>query len=119
MPTAKSSAVTRRRPRPAREVDAFDIRGSVPQPRLREVMPARVKQRPQGFDCRRQHGAQLDALAPQLDAATRDARDVEQVVDQAQHLAHLARHHRAQAGHFLRPVLDPRTALPGLGGWRF
>ena len=38
-------------------------------------------------------------LRLELDLARRDARDVEQIVDEAHHLGDLALHHRADARH--------------------
>jgi hypothetical protein len=39
------------------------------------------------------HGSERDPLLAQVDLAARDARDLEQVIDQANHVADLALHH--------------------------
>jgi hypothetical protein len=50
-----------------------------------------------GVDRGTDEGGERRRLALQPDLAGPDARDVEQVVDQADHLSHLALHHRSNA----------------------
>ena len=66
----------------------LDRRGDGPPPRS-----AGGWSRPRGAPT----ACELDALPAQLDLAARDARDVEQVVDQAHHLVHLPLDHLADA----------------------
>ena len=57
-------------------------------------------------------GSELDALAAQLDPAARDAADVEQIVDQARHVADLALEHlgrRAERSVAVAAAADRRT----------
>jgi hypothetical protein len=56
----------------------------------RQSMTARFDQRPRGFDGGIHHGRELDVLAPQRQLPARDTRHVEQIVEQARHVLHLA-----------------------------
>ena len=58
--------------------------------RHHQLLAARVDQRPRGLDRARDHRGEVDRLALQRDLAARDARDVEQVVDQPRQLVDLA-----------------------------
>ena len=64
-----------------------------------EPVPARLDQRARLFDGMGDHGIHVLRHAVQRDLAARDARDIEQVVHQARHVAHLAPDHGAGAAH--------------------
>ena len=49
-----------------------------------------VDQRPRGLHRRADHGLEIDVILLELELAARDARDVEQVVEQQRHVLHLA-----------------------------
>jgi hypothetical protein len=52
-------------------------------------------------------GAQIDALLPQLDLVARDAREVEQVVDEPHHVPDLTLHHPARRRERRRVGVEP------------
>ena len=80
-------------------------RSIVKLPRLR------VDHRARRLDRAREHGAQIEPLAPQLDLVLRDARDVQQVVGDPHQVQDLALHRGARA---LRSRPDRRARAASL-----
>ena len=69
----------------------------------------RVDQRAARLDSRRDHVGEIHAALAQLDLAARDARDVQQVVDQPHHVVDLALHDLVGGHRGLRRARQRRT----------
>ncbi len=99
--------------------------------RSAQLLTPRLDQRPAGLDRVLQHRQHVDPVRPELDLALGDAADVEQVVDQMDHLTELAFDDVASAvdglrlarqGHDLERIADRReriAQLVGEGGEEF
>jgi hypothetical protein len=79
----------------------------------REALPAMIEERHRGLDRARDHVAEVERVAPQLDRAARDPRDVRQIVEQAAELPRLAIEHVDRARR-LRPADAETEELDGV-----
>jgi hypothetical protein len=80
--------------------------------RERQVLSLPLERRPMGFHRLRDRLAQVERLRAQADAAARDARDVQQVVEQPRHVPRLAVDHGDRPP---RRLVEPPVLFQDLG----
>jgi hypothetical protein len=70
-----------------------------------------LEHRPHGLDSRGHQAADLRGLSFELQRAARDPRDVEQIVDEAHHVAELPVHRVERARDGRLPLLSPQEKV--------